>query len=71
MFNLFDPFASRLLTVPDDIREVLQSRYEFVITEKEVVADLTDSVHQCDSCALWCPTCVLFDLRLDPLNPDM
>ncbi|KAG8995660.1 putative PHD type zinc finger protein with BAH domain-containing protein [Tulasnella sp. JGI-2019a] len=63
--KLFDPYikkdyeiirSSDVRNLPDHIREVLQSRYEFVITEKEVVADLTDSLHECDSCGVWCPT---------------
>lgn len=41
--------------VPDHIREVLTSRYEYIVAEKEVVADLTDSIRLCATCNEWCP----------------
>lgn len=40
--------------VPDSIRDVLISRYEYVVAEKEVIPDLTDHVRLCDSCQGWC-----------------
>jgi hypothetical protein len=41
--------------VPDHIRDVLTSRYEFVVAEKEVIPDLTDTIRLCDTCHDWCP----------------
>jgi epoxyqueuosine reductase QueG len=43
-------------TVPDNIRDVLVSRYEYVVAEKEVIPDLTDNIRLCDTCNDWCPT---------------
>ena len=53
-------FAPRALTipfyaVPDNIRNTLTSRYEYVIAEKEVIPDLTDNLRLCDTCSEWCP----------------
>lgn len=45
-----------LMTVPDNIRDVLISRYEYVVAEKEVIPDLTDNLRLCDTCNDWCPT---------------
>jgi hypothetical protein len=42
-------------SVPDRIREVLTSRYEYIVAEKEVVADLTDNIRLCATCNDWCP----------------
>ena len=42
-------------TVPEEIREVLVSRYEYVVAEKEVVPDLTDNLRTCATCDKWCP----------------
>ncbi|KAF5319058.1 hypothetical protein D9611_012669 [Ephemerocybe angulata] len=65
-FNrLFDPYIKREFEVipardvrnlPDNIREVLISRYEYVVAEKEVIPDLTDQIRLCDSCSEWCPS---------------
>ena len=41
--------------VPQHIREVLLERYEYVVAEKEVVPDLTDTLRTCDTCTKWCP----------------
>jgi len=41
-------------SVPDHIRENLTSRYEYIVVEKEVVADLTDNVRLCATCDEWC-----------------
>jgi hypothetical protein len=49
-----DPIL-KLHIVPDHIREVLVSRYEYVVAEKEVVPDLTDSLRTCATCEAWCP----------------
>ena len=43
-------------TVPQHIRDVLTSRYEYVVTEKEVVPDLTDKIRLCGHCNEWTPT---------------
>ncbi|KAG8900284.1 putative PHD type zinc finger protein with BAH domain-containing protein [Tulasnella sp. 403] len=51
----FVPEFTPHFAVPQHIKEVLQSRYEFVITEKEVVSDLTDALRECDTCSQWCP----------------
>ena len=42
------------ITVPDRIRDVLISRYEYVVAEKEVIPDLTDSIRLCGTCQDWC-----------------
>jgi hypothetical protein len=44
----FDP-------VPDNIRDTLTSRYEYVVAEKEVIPDLTDILRLCEGCQIWCP----------------
>ena len=46
--------SARIL-VPDDIRENLMSRYEYVVAEKEVIPDLTDALRLCETCQDWCP----------------
>ncbi|THV02548.1 hypothetical protein K435DRAFT_749271 [Dendrothele bispora CBS 962.96] len=65
-FNkLFDPYikrefeiiqASDVRNIPDDVRNTLLDRYEFVVAEKEVIPDLTDTIRLCESCTEWCPT---------------
>ena len=42
-------------TVPAHIREVLVSRYEYIVAEREVVPDLTDDLRLCETCEKWCP----------------
>ena len=42
-------------TVPEHIREVLTTRYEYVVAEKEIIPDLTDLIRLCDNCENWCP----------------
>ncbi|KAI0923516.1 hypothetical protein AcW1_006453 [Taiwanofungus camphoratus] len=64
-FNrLFDPWIRKEFEVipsvnvrnlPAHIRDVLIERYEYVVAEKEVVPDLTDSLRHCDTCKDWCP----------------
>ena len=39
--------------VPDYVRRVLAKRYEFLVTEKEMVADLTDTFRTCRTCLEW------------------
>ena len=41
--------------VPSNIRDVLVSRYEYVVAEKEMVPDLTDDLRNCATCEKWCP----------------
>ncbi|KAK7685733.1 hypothetical protein QCA50_011078 [Cerrena zonata] len=62
--RLFDPWirkefeviqASSLRNLPEHIRDVLVSRYEYVVAEKEIVPDLTDEVRLCATCEKWCP----------------
>ncbi|KAJ8516508.1 hypothetical protein ONZ45_g6213 [Pleurotus djamor] len=66
-FNrLFDPYikkefeviqATDVRNLPERIRETLISRYEYVVAEKEVIPDLTDSIRLCDTCTE-CPETV-------------
>ena len=49
--------------VPAHIKEVLVSRYEYVVAEKEVVPDLTDALRLCETCSEWCAQCVLSPLE--------
>ncbi|KAN0088178.1 hypothetical protein V8E55_005235 [Tylopilus felleus] len=63
-FNrLFDPYikkefeviqATDVRNLPDHIRQVLLSRYEYVVAEKDVVPDLTDALRLCATCSQWC-----------------
>ncbi|KAF8997921.1 hypothetical protein BDQ17DRAFT_1362847 [Cyathus striatus] len=65
-FNrLFDPYikkefeiiqATDVRNLPENIRDVLTSRYEYVVAEKEVIPDLTDTIRLCDTCKAWCPS---------------
>ncbi|KAF8507958.1 hypothetical protein BU17DRAFT_57044 [Hysterangium stoloniferum] len=63
--RLFDPFIKRefevILTadihnLPRHIKDELASRYDMIVTEKECVAELTDSLRLCDTCSEWCPS---------------
>jgi epoxyqueuosine reductase QueG len=42
-------------TVPDNVREVLCNRYEYVVAEKEIIPNLTGDIRLCDTCGDWCP----------------
>ncbi|RPD53362.1 hypothetical protein L227DRAFT_581377 [Lentinus tigrinus ALCF2SS1-6] len=62
--RLFDPWlrkdfevipATTVRNVPAHIREVLVSRYEYIVAEREVVPDLTDDLRLCETCKKWCP----------------
>ncbi|KAJ7809042.1 hypothetical protein B0H14DRAFT_3090942 [Mycena olivaceomarginata] len=65
-FNrLFDPYikkefeiiqATDVRNLPDNIRDTLTERYEYVVAEKEVIPDLTDVLRACDTCQVWCPS---------------
>ncbi|KZT25327.1 hypothetical protein NEOLEDRAFT_1169507 [Neolentinus lepideus HHB14362 ss-1] len=83
--RLFDPYIKKEFEVilstdvrnlPSHIREVLISRYEYVVAEKEIVPDLTDSLRLCATCEEWCPQCVILTtLSLDqfsipPVSPE-
>ncbi|EJC99959.1 uncharacterized protein FOMMEDRAFT_159536 [Fomitiporia mediterranea MF3/22] len=61
--RLFDPYIKKefevllstdIRNLPPHIRDVLVSRYEYVVAEKEVVPDLTDSLRLCETCGEWC-----------------
>lgn len=62
--RLFDPWirkefevipAVTIRNLPSEIKDVLISRYEYVVAEKEVVPDLTDALRHCETCTTWCP----------------
>ncbi|EGO22633.1 hypothetical protein SERLADRAFT_451461 [Serpula lacrymans var. lacrymans S7.9] len=62
--RLFDPYikkeyeviqSSDVRNLPENIRQVLIQRYEYVVAEKDVVPDLTDSLRLCQTCSEWCP----------------
>ncbi|KZT07232.1 uncharacterized protein LAESUDRAFT_758638 [Laetiporus sulphureus 93-53] len=61
--RLFDPWIRKEFEVipstivrnlPEHIRKVLVERYEYVVAEKEVVPDLTDTLRTCETCTKWC-----------------
>ena len=54
----------RRAVVPDQIRENLTSRYEYVVAEKDAIPDLTDSIRLCGTCTEWCPTYVIIASRM-------
>jgi len=56
VLSLITKLITNILLVPDDIREALISRYDYVVAEKEVIPDLTDAVRLCGTCQEWCPT---------------
>lgn len=62
--RLFDPWirkefeviqATTVRNLPSEIRDVLTSRYEYVVAEKEIMPDLQDDVRLCATCENWCP----------------
>jgi epoxyqueuosine reductase QueG len=53
---IFSKMITNIILVPDNIRETLTTRYEYVVAEKEVIPDLTDAVRLCGTCQEWCPT---------------
>ncbi|KAF7308348.1 Zinc finger protein 1 [Mycena chlorophos] len=65
-FNrLFDPYIKKEFDIiqsidcrnlPDNIRDTLIERYEYVVAEKEMIPELTDVLRLCDSCQVWCPS---------------
>ncbi|KAJ3773251.1 hypothetical protein FB446DRAFT_733812 [Lentinula raphanica] len=61
--RLFDPYlkkefeiiqATDVKNVPENVRNTLIERYEYVAAEKEMVPDLTDTLRSCDTCTDWC-----------------
>ncbi|KAH9930212.1 uncharacterized protein B0H18DRAFT_993754 [Fomitopsis serialis] len=61
--RLFDPWirkefevipSATVRNLPQHIRDVLLERYEYVVAEKDVVPDLTDTLRTCDTCTQWC-----------------
>ncbi|EPT02944.1 hypothetical protein FOMPIDRAFT_101265 [Fomitopsis schrenkii] len=62
--RLFDPWirkefevisSATVRNLPQHVRDVLVERYEYVVAEKEVVPNLTDTLRTCDTCTTWCP----------------
>ncbi|TFY51302.1 hypothetical protein EVJ58_g10639 [Rhodofomes roseus] len=75
--RLFDPWirkefevisSATVRNLPQHIKDVLLERYEYVVAEKEVVPDLTDTPRTCDTCTHWCPP--LYTVAEDTLDPD-
>lgn len=63
--RVFDPYIRKefdvlrsadVTNLPVEIREVLQSRYEFVVAERDVIGDLTDTLRLCETCEKWAPS---------------
>ncbi|KAF9061938.1 hypothetical protein BDP27DRAFT_1406433 [Rhodocollybia butyracea] len=61
--RLFDPYlkkefeiiqATDVKNIPEDVRNTLIERYEYVAAEKEVIPDLTAPLRLCDTCTIWC-----------------
>lgn len=42
-------------SVPGHIKDVLVSRYEFVVCERDAMPDLQDHLRLCETCGDWCP----------------
>lgn len=40
-------------SVPPAVKKVLLERYEYLLTEKEMVSDLLDDYHSCIMCDQW------------------
>ncbi|KIR72301.1 hypothetical protein I310_03703 [Cryptococcus deuterogattii CA1014] len=60
--KFFDPYIKRefevirtasVNNVPSTVKEVLLRRYEYLITEREMVADLMDNFRNCCRCSQW------------------
>ncbi|KAJ4469273.1 hypothetical protein J3R30DRAFT_3687467 [Lentinula aciculospora] len=61
--RLFDPYlkkefeimqATDVKNVPENVRNTLVERYEYVAAEREVVPDRTGALRLCDTCTVWC-----------------
>ena len=53
MHDLHRHALRRLIAVPTNVREALLSRYEYLVTEKEMISDLTDDFRSCCVCEKW------------------
>nr|AAN75616.2 ZNF1 [Cryptococcus neoformans var. neoformans] len=60
--KFFDPYIKRefevirtanVNNIPSTVKDVLMRRYEYLITEREMVADLTDDFRICCCCRQW------------------
>ncbi|ORX34360.1 hypothetical protein BD324DRAFT_635569 [Kockovaella imperatae] len=60
--KFFDPYIRKeyevirtenVRNIPPEVREVLLSRYEYLVAEREIVPDLTDSFRACCVCDKW------------------
>ncbi|GMK59807.1 hypothetical protein CspeluHIS016_0900240 [Cutaneotrichosporon spelunceum] len=60
--KFFDPYIKReyevlrtasVNNIPPAVKKVLLERYEYLLTEKEMVADLLDEYHSCKICDKW------------------
>ncbi|WVQ84001.1 hypothetical protein IAT38_006146 [Cryptococcus sp. DSM 104549] len=60
--KFFDPYIKRefevirtetVNNIPPKVKEVLMSRYEYLVTEREMVSDLTDNFRSCCKCEQW------------------
>nr|AAV28764.1 ZNF1p [Cryptococcus gattii] len=60
--KFFDPYIKRefdvirtadVNNIPSTVKDVLMRRYEYLITEREMVADLTDDFRICCRCRQW------------------
>lgn len=47
--------ASNISPVPGHIKDVLVSRYEFVVCERDALPDIQDELRLCKVCGDWCP----------------
>ncbi|KAJ7580151.1 hypothetical protein C8J56DRAFT_795466 [Mycena floridula] len=61
--KLFDPYikkefevipTSDVRNLPDDVRTNLLDKYEYIVTEKETIPELTDAIRLCQQCKKWC-----------------
>ncbi|KAF8315379.1 hypothetical protein DL93DRAFT_2227431 [Clavulina sp. PMI_390] len=62
-YRFFDPYIKReyevllardVNNVPAQVKATIVQRYQYVVAEKEVVADLIDSLRLCSTCEQWC-----------------
>lgn len=60
--KFYDPYIKReyevlrtasVNNIPPEVKKVLLERYEYLLTEKEMVADLLDDYHTCTVCTKW------------------
>lgn len=53
--GLHSEFLRKPLLVPGHIKDVIVSRYEFLVCEREALPDLQDTLRLCETCGDWCP----------------